>query len=341
MSSPIITGIGSVTPFGAHAGLIAASPLQPTPIPGWTYEGVHRAFTVAPFDPASIIPGLRTRRLDRLSAWALVASSLALQDSGIDLDSLDRTRVAVVLATDFGCIELTEAFFQSALTNGWSGTDPITFPETLANLPSGHVALRHNVRGPNLTVSSKNFGGETALLQAASLLRNDQADVAIVLAGDTLTQTIYEWYKVARRLAPSCLNDVPFDPGAKGFVPSEGLVAFVLEAAGARDTRTYATLRGGRTATGGDIPAKIAALLAGETPKTIIQASRTTHIAEALASGTHTAIVPAQPVALGMPDSGGLLHLLLALSANPASGPALMLATSPGGGYAAVLLDLP
>ena len=52
-----------------------------------------------PFRPASVVPGLKTRRLDRLSAWAMVASSLAIQDAGIDLSQVDRSRVAVVFGT--------------------------------------------------------------------------------------------------------------------------------------------------------------------------------------------------------------------------------------------------
>ena len=153
-----------------------------------------------------MVPGLKTRRLDCLSAWALVASSLAIQDAGIDLSKLDRSRVAVVFGTGFGCAELTEAFCQSAAANGWRGTDPSPFPEGLANAPASHVALWHGLRGPNITVGSKGFAGETALIQAATLLRHGQADLAIVLAGDTLTRTVYEWYEAAGLLAPCLLQ---------------------------------------------------------------------------------------------------------------------------------------
>ena len=201
-----ITGIGSVSPYGPLAGLIPQCPLEPSAITAWTTAGLRRAFLVKPFRPASVVPGLKTRRLDRLSAWALVASSLALKDAGIELSQVDRSRVAVVFATGFGCVELTEAFYQSAAANGWSGTDPSTFPETLANAPASHVALFHDLRGPNITVSSKGFAGESALIQAASLLRHGQADLAIVLAGDTLTRAVYEWYEAAGLLSPACYN---------------------------------------------------------------------------------------------------------------------------------------
>ncbi len=136
----IITGIGSVSPYGPLAGLIPQHSLEPSAITAWTTSGLRRAFLVQRFRPASVVPGLKTRRLDRLSAWALVASSLAIKDAGIDLSQVDRSRVAVVFATVFGAVELTEAFYHSAATNGWSGTDPSTFPETLASAPASHVS---------------------------------------------------------------------------------------------------------------------------------------------------------------------------------------------------------
>ena len=91
-----ITGVGSVSPYGPLAGLIPPCRLEPDSISAWTTAGPRRAFLVKPFRPASVVPGLKTRRLDRLAAWALVASSLAIQDAGIDLSQLDRSRVAVV-----------------------------------------------------------------------------------------------------------------------------------------------------------------------------------------------------------------------------------------------------
>ena len=339
---PTITGIGSVTPYGVLAGLIPPATLEPSPITAWATSGLRRAFLVQPFQPSSVVPGLKTRRLDRLSAWALVAASLALQDAGIDLNQLDRTRVAVVFATGFGCIELTESFYQSAFANGWAGTDPITFPETLTNSPAGHVALFHNLRGPNITISGKHFAAESALLQAASLLRHDQADLAIVIAGDTLTQSMYEWYEAAEFLSPACFGGEP-QSKTSGFVPGEGVVALVLEANEKRDTRSYAHLHTGRWASSGDPMEPVRQLLHDITPNLLICASNGTPCdigTVSAASNAAGTIFPAQSVALGLTDTGALLHLVLALSHQPESGTALLLATSGSSGYAALQLEI-
>jgi hypothetical protein len=342
-----ITGIGSVSPYGPLAGLIPPSQLEPEAITAWTTPGLRRAFLVKPFRPAGLVPGLKTRRLDRLSTWALVASALAIQDAGIDLSQLDRSRVGVVLGTGFGCAELTESFFQSAATNGWRGTDPSPFPEGLTNSPASHVALWHGLRGPNVTVGSKGFAGETALIQAAALLRRGQADLAIVLAGDTLTRAVYEWYEAAGLLSPACYNSEPL-PEDGGFVPSEGIAALVLEPAGRREARTYAQFRTGQWAAGGRVAETIRQMLGTCVPSLTICAgngapcapSSTTALAHEI-SGPSAVIVPPQAVAAGLTDASALLHLILALSSRPRAGQALLLGSSGVGGFAALLLELP
>jgi hypothetical protein len=343
----VITGISSVSPFGPLAGLIPLCTVEPESITAWPTAGLRRAFLVKPFRPASVVPGLKTRRVDRLSAWAMVASSLAIQDAGIDLNQADRSRVAVVFGTGFGCAELTEAFYQSAATNGWAGTDPSPFPEGLANAPASHVALLHGLRGPNITVGSTGFAGESALIQADSLLRHGQADLAIVLAGDTLTRAVYEWYEAAGLLSPACCNSEPV-PEDGGFMPSEGVVALVLEPAGRREVRSYAHLTSGRWGAGGKAVETIRQMLGGSVPSLTIcsgngapcAASSTAALAHEI-SGPDAAIVPARAVAAGLAEAGAFLHLVLALGSRSGTGSALLLATSGERGFAAILLELP
>ena len=353
-----ITGIGSVSPYGPLAGLIPQSPLEPSPITAWTTAGLRRAFLVQPLRAASVVPGLKTRRLDRLSAWALVASSLAIKDAGADLSQVDRSRVAVVFATAFGCGDLTEAFYLSADANGWNGTDPITFPETLPSAPASHISMFHGLRGPNVTVSNKYFAGETALIQAASLLRHGQADLAIVLAGDALAPTLYSWYEVAGLLSPACYNRDPV-PDTAGFIPSEGVAALVMESSGRADTRSdarseakhYARIHSGRWAAGGQPAESIRQMLDGSVPSVTVCSgngapcamSPTTVLAREI-SGDGAVIILPQAFAQGLAGTGALFHLILALSSRQGSRSdseqALMLATAADSEFAAILFEL-
>lgn len=344
-----ITGIGSVSPYGTLAGLISQSHLEPTALPAATSAEPRRAFTVPPFQPASVVPGVKTRRLDRLSVWALVASALAIKDAGLDLSQVDRSRVAVVFATAFGCVELTEAFYLSAAANGWKGTDPITFPETLPSAPASHVAMFHGLRGPNLTVGNKEFAGESAMIQAAGLLRQREADLAIVLAGDALARSIYSWYEEAGLLSPACYNSDPM-PESGGFIPSEGIAAVVMESSADSNRsgfRSYARIGSGRWASGGHAADIIGKMLGGSVPSFVICSgdgapctpSSTIALARKIA-GT-AAVMPSQPFPQGLAGTGTLFHLILALSNRPIGGQALLLATAGDSRFAALSMELP
>ncbi|MGH9497079.1 MAG: beta-ketoacyl synthase N-terminal-like domain-containing protein [Candidatus Sulfotelmatobacter sp.] len=350
-----ITGIGSVSPHGPLAGPIPNSPLEPAVITAWATGGLRRAFLVPSFRPATVVPGVKTRRLDRLSVWAMVASSLAIKDAGIDLSQVDKSRIAVVFATAFGCVELTEAFYLSAAANGWNGTDPITFPETLASAPASHVAMFSGLRGPNITVSNKYFAGESAIMQAACLLRQGQADLAIVLAGDALARSLYSWYEEADLLSPACYEANPV-PEAVGFIPSEGVAALVMESSAhiavRPNARSHARISSARWMAGGEPEVIIPQMLGGSIPSLIIcsgngapcASSATATLARKI-GGDGAAVILPQPFAQGLAGTGALFHLILGLSSLPSDGPiggqALLVGTAWDNGFAAILLELP
>jgi hypothetical protein len=122
----------------------------------------------------------------------------------------------------------------------------------------------------------------------------------------------------------------------------------VLEPAGKHGARTYAHLRSGRWATGGEPAETIRKMLDGTVPNLIIGAgngapcaiSPLTNLAHDI-SGPDASIISPKTVAAGLAESGALLHLILALSTRPISGQALLLATSGQSGFAAVHLELP
>jgi len=353
-----VIGIGSVSQYGPLAGLIPDTPLEPTAITAWASDGLRRAFLVPPFRPASVVPGLKTRRLDRLSVWALVATSLALKDAGIDITQVDRSRIAVVFATAFGCVELTEAFYLSAAANGWNGTDPITFPETLPSAPASHVSMFHGFRGPNITVSNKYFAGESAMMQATWLLRQGQADLAVVLAGDALARSMYSWYEEAGLLSPACY-DSHSPTQTDGFIPGEGVAALVMELSPRAEARAHARSYGrvisGRWAAGGQPAEIIRQMLDGCVPSLTIcggnGAPCATSVTAALAreiAGDRAVLLP-RTFAQGLAGTGALFHLILGLGDVarrqlgiwPTGGRALLLGTARNNGFAALLLELP
>lgn len=238
----VITGMGSVSAFGPAKGMIPRFCVKPQLIKRWSVHGARKALLVPDFSPSAVVPGLKTRRLGRLSIWALVASSLALKDAGIELASIPSARCGVVVGTGLGATDLTRAFCGSVSDFGCGRADAIVFPETLDNSAGCHVARHHNLKGPNVTVSCRGLSGESALLQAASILENEEADLVIAIAGDVLAPIVYEYYESIDGLSAACLD--PDDPATHlsssrgGVIPGEGMAAVVMQRAGSPQTAT-------------------------------------------------------------------------------------------------------
>ena len=227
----VITGLGSISAYGPRRGGVSGPGAGLQVVTRWATAGTRRAFLVPPFRPADVIPGLKTRRLDRLSGWALVAAGLALQDAGLEPGRFDPERAGVSFGTAFGCLDLTEAFMQSVAANGHTRADPILFPETLGNQPGSHVARHYGLKGPNVTLSRGLMSGEAALIEAVGLLESGEASVVVTMAGDPITRGLLEWYEAAGLLAGDCYGEPGADGGAGHLIPGEGLCAVVLETA--------------------------------------------------------------------------------------------------------------
>ena len=374
-----ITGFGSISPFGPVCGLIAPKALQPRTFFEDPVRGTRRAFMVEPFRPAEVVPGLKTRRLDRLSVWGLVAAHLALKDARIDLESEDRSRWGVVFGTGYGCQELTEAYFKTVAQYGYGKADPILFAETLDNSPASHIARILGLRGPNITLSCRGISGEAALIQGASLLRSGEADRIIVLAGDTLSRPLYEWYEAAGMLSDACLGGPcgaggPATVGA-GFVPGEGLAAVVLEpddAFARRGAAGYGVLESGLMGSAAGVQphswGECSDLMEGlmrsalgpfrgeEVELVVAAANGSPHFDDQEERAIRRILGPraegriiAPKSRIGEFDGSGVLRLVLALSADGARKPGapgirrlmLLLGAAAGGSRAALAFALP
>ena len=227
----LITGFASVTSAGVQRGLPdAGQAILPQLVTQWPTPGPRRACMVPPFRVTDVVPGLRTRRMDRLSVWGLMSGSLVFQTAGIDPSTMDPDRTGVVCGSALGCLERTQEFL-AAVAQDSARADPILFPETLSNLVAGHVARHLGVKGPNLTVMAGALSGDTALMEAAAILASGAADRMLVLAGDSLTRPLYEYFEAAGMLDPACYDADPPDapPKRPRQVPGEGLVACLLE----------------------------------------------------------------------------------------------------------------
>ncbi len=140
--SVVITGLGLVSPFGAgrtalteylEAGRPNASELGHT-------QGFHlgdSASSAGLIDPADLkgwIDPKSSRRMSMPSKLAVAAARMALDDAGLDRESLRGRDAAVVLGTAFGLTEFSVRILNQLQAKGPESVSPFLFMESVANV---------------------------------------------------------------------------------------------------------------------------------------------------------------------------------------------------------------
>jgi 3-oxoacyl-[acyl-carrier-protein] synthase II len=184
---------------------------------------------------------------DRIAQLACSAAAQAVEDSGLLLAALDRSRAGVLVAAGLGSYEHDEVFASCAAAGANGGFDAEAFTRTLAarirprpaerRTPGTVPALvaRHfGFTGPVMTVMTACAAGTQAIGDAVRWIRSGAADVVLAGGADS------ELYPMG--LASFCLlgalskrNDEPqaasrpFDSTRDGFLLGEGAGVLVLE----------------------------------------------------------------------------------------------------------------
>lgn len=226
------TGLKEVTSFDTH--------LLRSNIAG-IVEGFH---------PGQYMKPSVYRRLSRISRMAVSASIEAIADSGLDLDNMDLERVGVIMGTAYGATSRVEEYYISLLKDGPRGAQPFLFPETVPNAPASHIAIYHQITGPNTTFCQNDLSAENAILYARNLLLNDLVDVVLVGGAEEISDILYSCYDMVGALNRAKIGESAFvrlDPGS-GIVLGEGAGILVMERetfAIERGARMYGVIRSG------------------------------------------------------------------------------------------------
>ncbi|HSG15518.1 MAG TPA: beta-ketoacyl-ACP synthase II [Anaerolineae bacterium] len=258
-SRVVITGLGAITPLGntvseTWEGLVAGR------------SGANRITIVDPtnypckvnaelkgFDPERFIPRNKCRRMPMAAQIAVIASDQAIEHARLDLASVDRDRVGVIIGTAGGStMEETERATRQ-LDNGKGRLTPFQVLRFWANMPSFYVSENHGLRGYNSTVCTACAAGTQAIGEAARVIERGDAD--IMLTGGTehlATETVLAGFVAMRAMATSYNDDParamrPFDANREGFIAGLGCAVLVLERlehAQARGAPIYAEVLG-------------------------------------------------------------------------------------------------
>ncbi len=139
----VVTGLGAVTPVGHEKDQLWASLCNGESGVGnitafdTTGQEVLIAGEAWDFDPGEWFGKKEERRLDRFTQFAVASSTLAIEDSGINLEEMDRSKVGAIVGTGIGGIIEIESQHKVLLDKGPSRVSPFMITKLMANAASG------------------------------------------------------------------------------------------------------------------------------------------------------------------------------------------------------------
>lgn len=259
----VITGAGAVTPVG-----ITIKDFWDALVSGKT--GVTRltAFDASHFNSqiaaeihdyaaADYMSSKQERRLDRFVKFAIVAAKKAIEDSGIDLDSIVRERAGVYIGSGIGGLHTIEREHEKYLnasdqTKAPSRISPFLIPMLIVNMASGIVSIEIGFKGPNSAAVTACATASHSIGDAFRIIQRGEADL-MVAGGSEAAITKMGFGGFCALKALSTRNDDPkkasrpFDRERDGFVMGEGSAVVVLEEleqAKKRGARIYCEMAG-------------------------------------------------------------------------------------------------
>jgi 3-oxoacyl-[acyl-carrier-protein] synthase II len=255
----VVTGLGDLTPIGNNIGDfwqgLASGKSGGAPI---TYFDTSKSKTkfaceLKNFDISDFLDRKEHRRMDRFTQYAMVSTEEAINDSGLDLDSIDKLRVGVIWGSGIGGIET----FQNEILNFAAGDgtprfNPFFIPKIIGDIAPGHISIKYGFMGPNYATVSACASSANALTDSLNYIRLGYCDI-IVAGGSEAGVNIAGMAGFNAMRALSTRNDSPstasrpFDATRDGFVLGEGSGTLILEEyehAKVRGAKIYAELIG-------------------------------------------------------------------------------------------------
>ncbi len=262
----VVTGLGALTPLGNTAeefwsglakGRSGITPIAKFDATEKDAGGAFRYATriageVRNFDPLKFVDKKDARRMDPYLHYAIAASVMAVEDSGLDVGRVDGTRFGVLIGSGIGGIQTLLEGERVRLEKGPERISPFIIPMLIINMASGLVSMRFGAKGPNSSVVTACATGNHAIGDAFKIIQREDADIMIAGGAEAIIVPLTIAGFCAMK-AMSTRNDEPekasrpFDAGRDGFVPSEGAGIVVLESlehAQRRDARIYAEIVG-------------------------------------------------------------------------------------------------
>lgn len=256
----VVTGLGALTPLGNDLNTywenLANGVSGAGPITRFDAEKFRTRFAceVKNYDPNDHFDRKEARKMDLFTQYAMVSSKEAIEDSGLDLEKIDRNKAGVIWGSGIGGIRTFQQEVEGFIANDRNPRfNPFFIPKMISDIAAGMISMKYGFHGPNFVTVSACASATNAMIDAMTYIKLGKVNVMITGGSEAgVTEAGMGGFNALKALSER--NDSPetasrpFDKDRDGFVLGEGAGAIILEEyehAKARGAKIYAELVGG------------------------------------------------------------------------------------------------
>jgi len=254
----VITGLGVMSPLGLEVekfwNNLISGKSGVSRIDRFDVEKIASkiAAQIRDFEPENYMDFKQAKRMDRFSQFAVAATSNAIKDSNLKVNSRSENEVGVYIGSGVGGLATLEEQHIKLLGKGADKVSPFLIPMMISNMAAAQVSIATGAKGPVSTTTTACAAGSNAIGDSFEIIKRGVAEVMIT-GGSEAAITPLGMAGFSNMQALSTRNDEPekasrpFDRDRDGFVMGEGCGILILEeltSALRRDAKIYCEIFG-------------------------------------------------------------------------------------------------
>ena len=234
----VITGLGVISPSGNDVETFWESLKQ-----GKSSIGPITKFDTSDFDVKIAgevknfdikkygFPFMLTRQLDEFTHYAMAATKMALDDSMINLEMVDRTRMGVFAGNCLGGVGFGEKELYNLYREGWQCVSPYQSISWFYTAPQGQISIFYKLKGYSKTFVADRISSDVALGYAYQSIMLNRLDTCLVCGTEAgvfpYGMSLFSSSDVLSKKRDACY--CPYDLKRNGMILGEGAGTLVIE----------------------------------------------------------------------------------------------------------------
>ena len=235
----VITGLGAISPLGENVEELwdgikntKCGIDEITLIDTSTFK-TKLAGEVKNYEPTKYFELKQSKRLDKVSQFAMIAAREAFLDSKINEENTDYNNVGIYIGSGIGGFSTIESQCNTCFEKGNGRVSPLFIPMGICIMPTGNVAIDLGLKGGSIAMVTACASSTHSVGEAYRTIKHGYEDVVLAGGSETaITKTGIAGFENMKALSASIDKtraSIPFDKERTGFVMGEGAGVLVLE----------------------------------------------------------------------------------------------------------------